>query len=161
MTDDDDTVLDNASVNSQDQDHSDSRSGTERRRRRRRIRPGRGNSSAASGTETDTSVSNYPSRGGSTGATNVPRGKSTSSRNDNRGESPVQTSKAANGEGHSEKMPKDQRETRRTGFGRPPRNGLPPRNTQNTHEAESKNGKVSQDSASSGAKKEQIVNGEN
>ncbi|XP_029648133.1 fragile X mental retardation syndrome-related protein 1 isoform X2 [Octopus sinensis] len=64
-TDDEDTVLDNASVNSQDQD----RRRDKRRRRRRRLR---GNGSAASGTETDTSVSNYrgrysapPSRAGS------------------------------------------------------------------------------------------------
>ncbi|XP_052215536.1 RNA-binding protein FXR2-like isoform X2 [Dreissena polymorpha] len=62
VADDDDTVLDNTSVTSQDQEHSDSHS-DQRRARRRRTRPGgRGNSSAASGTETDTSVSSYPTR---------------------------------------------------------------------------------------------------
>ncbi|KAJ8309809.1 hypothetical protein KUTeg_011674 [Tegillarca granosa] len=59
MTDDDDTVLDNASVNSQDQD---SVSGKDQRPRRRRRR-NRYRGAASSGTETDTSVSNY--RGGS------------------------------------------------------------------------------------------------
>ncbi|XP_062570562.1 RNA-binding protein FXR1-like isoform X1 [Saccostrea cucullata] len=61
MTDDDDTVLDNASVTSQDQDdHRDQRP---RRKRRNRNRPF-GNGSAASGTETDNSVSNYRPSGG-------------------------------------------------------------------------------------------------
>ncbi|XP_033760408.1 fragile X mental retardation syndrome-related protein 1-like isoform X2 [Pecten maximus] len=62
MTDDDDTVLDNASVNSQDQDERR----PERRRRRRRNKF-RGSSSAASGTETDNSVSNYRPGGGPSG----------------------------------------------------------------------------------------------
>ncbi|XP_078311179.1 RNA-binding protein FXR1-like isoform X2 [Crassostrea virginica] len=61
MTDDDDTVLDNASVTSQDQD--DQRDQRPRRRRRNRNRP-YGNGSAASGTETDNSVSNYRPSGG-------------------------------------------------------------------------------------------------
>ncbi|XP_021361865.1 fragile X mental retardation syndrome-related protein 1-like isoform X3 [Mizuhopecten yessoensis] len=66
MTDDDDTVLDNASVNSQDQGIHDERR-PERRRRRRRNKF-RGSSSAASGTETDNSVSNYrPGGGGPSG----------------------------------------------------------------------------------------------
>ncbi|GFN74145.1 hypothetical protein PoB_000065100 [Plakobranchus ocellatus] len=50
MTDDDDTVLDNASVTSQDQDYD--QHDRQRRLRRKKNRP-RGNSSAASGTETD------------------------------------------------------------------------------------------------------------
>ncbi|XP_048746394.1 RNA-binding protein FXR1-like isoform X2 [Ostrea edulis] len=61
MTDDDDTVLDNASVTSQDQD--DARDQRPRRKRRNRNRP-YGNGSAASGTETDNSVSNYRPSGG-------------------------------------------------------------------------------------------------
>lgn len=61
MTDDDDTVLDNASVTSQDQD--DQRDQRPRRRRKNRNRP-YGNGSAASGTETDNSVSNYRPSGG-------------------------------------------------------------------------------------------------
>ncbi|XP_064614770.1 RNA-binding protein FXR1-like [Liolophura sinensis] len=60
MTDDDDTVLDNASVNSQDQDSVSSIDGPRRRRRRRNRR--RGNGGTASGTETDTSTSNYRGR---------------------------------------------------------------------------------------------------
>lgn len=126
------------------------------------MRPGRGNSSAASGTETDTSVSNYPSRSGNAGASSMSRGKTTSSRIDNRSESPVLNSKPANGENQTESVPKDQRETRRGGFNRPPaRNGLPPRGSQNSREAENKSGKVSQDSSSANDKKEQMVNGEN
>ncbi|XP_060578868.1 RNA-binding protein FXR1-like isoform X2 [Ruditapes philippinarum] len=161
MTDDDDTVLDNASVNSQDQDYSDSRSGTERRRRRRRMRPGRGNSSAASGTETDTSVSNYP-RGASSN-----RGKGANSRNDARNESPVPSPKAANGESQNESAPKEQRDSRRGGFNnRPPMrngNGGAPRNSQqNAGDAENKGGKVSHETLPpSGAGKEQMVNGQN
>ncbi|KAK3095544.1 hypothetical protein FSP39_015938 [Pinctada imbricata] len=61
MHDEEDTVLDNASVTSQDQDY-------ERRPERRRRKPKRnrfrGNGSAASGTETDNSVSNYRGRSG-------------------------------------------------------------------------------------------------
>ncbi|BFZ06704.1 hypothetical protein BsWGS_09743 [Bradybaena similaris] len=56
MTDDDDTVLDNASVTSQDADYD--QQDRQRRHRRRKNRQ-RGNGSAASGTETDTSISNY------------------------------------------------------------------------------------------------------
>ncbi|XP_045200292.1 RNA-binding protein FXR1-like isoform X2 [Mercenaria mercenaria] len=162
MTDDDDTVLDNASVNSQDQDYSDSRSGNDRRRRRRRMRPGRGNSSAASGTETDTSVSNYPPpRSGNAGASSS-RGKGANSKNDTRNESPVPSSKAANGESQSESVPKEQRDSRRGGFNRPPvRNGVAPRNSQNGREAEIKGGKVSQESSSTGGNQEQLVNGQN
>ncbi|KAL4220254.1 RNA-binding protein fxr1 [Mactra antiquata] len=164
MTDDDDTVLDNASVNSQDQDFSDSRSGNDRRRRRRRMRQGRGNSSAASGTETDTSVSNYP-RG-----SNLPPSRSNTSnvsRNDNRNESPVPRS--ANGDRqNSEPAPKEQREPRRggggggAGYNRPPtRNNVPHRNGQkeggNNDMSASKAG---QNSISSVSNAKNMVNGE-
>ncbi|XP_052783565.1 RNA-binding protein FXR1-like isoform X2 [Mya arenaria] len=183
VADDDDTVLDNASVTSQDQDFSDGRN-DRRRPRRRRTRPGgRGNSSAASGTETDTSVSNFPppsrggkpgsGRGGSTG--NRPEGKSGSpapvgnaasgSRPSNGGES-----QAVSGEGtgsgvakgasgsSSGPAPRDQRERRTMGNRQPAKNGYPPRGAHSGNEGDNRGGKGAQ--TGSIGKQEQVVNGE-
>lgn len=185
MTDDDDTVLDNASVNSQDQDYTsgDRRQADRRRRRRRQRGTGRGNGSAASGTETDGSVSGYrgyrgsaPPRSTSQG-TGAPVNQSSASKSDNQRQSPPapgQTAPSTNRPPASQSRseankslsasasaiaPKEKRDRPE----RPTSQNMPKslqnavRNGQTGSESDSK-GKKGQDSSS--VKKEQLVNGE-
>lgn len=179
MTDDDDTVLDNASVNSQDQDYtSGDRRQAERRRRRRRQRgTGRGNGSAASGTETDSSVSGYhrgyrgsaPPR--STSQNTIPPvNQPSASKSDNQRQSPgpAQTlptnnrpqsqsrNDAGKGSSASAAPPKEQRDRPfNRNAAKSSQNAV--RNGQSGSESDSK-AKKPQNSSS--VKKEQLVNGE-
>lgn len=156
-TDDDDTVLDNASVTSQDQD---SQSGRERRPERRRRRnkrsryPGNGTDT---GTETDTSVSNYR------GANNrLPSGPPKTQTIKPEPSAQSSTDTKANGRNGDEQVlsaPKEQREPRRSGVGTPrsnppAKNGVRPSGS----ESDSKGGKSKPNSAPK--VKEQMVNGE-
>ncbi|WAR27956.1 FXR2-like protein, partial [Mya arenaria] len=152
VADDDDTVLDNASVTSQDQETDTSVSNFPP--------PSRGGKPGSG-------------RGGSTG--NRPEGKSGSpapvgnaasgSRPSNGGES-----QAVSGEGtgsgvakgasgsSSGPAPRDQRERRTMGNRQPAKNGYPPRGAHSGNEGDNRGGKGAQ--TGSIGKQEQVVNGE-
>ncbi|CAL1538808.1 unnamed protein product [Lymnaea stagnalis] len=142
MTDDDDTVLDNASVTSQDQDYD--QQDRQRRPRRKKNRP-RGNGGQASGTETDTSVSNFRGdrsrgRGGRGGGYNQRGHESDSGRGGYRGnesDSGHPPSVSASGVGRSSVSPGMQtvnggggdRPTKQEPPPKDQRDGRPPRDT--------------------------------
>ncbi|KAK6195216.1 hypothetical protein SNE40_000688 [Patella caerulea] len=177
MTDDDDTVLDNASVNSQDGDYDRRRDRPDRRRRRRKNRT-RGNGGGASGTETDTSVSNYRtsrysnptpsyrgSRGGlppshSTGSIKTDGMASNYSANRNSTNEPT-AERQANGQANTKSESSHSRQDQ--GYSKP--DGKPqrqPRESRNFKQAANPSGSDSDSKARPkvDGKKEQMVNGE-
>lgn len=164
-TDEDDTVLDNASVTSQDQDSQSGRERKPERRRRRNKRsryPGNGTDT---GTETDNSVSNY--HGASNRLQSAPAKAQTVKPELSAGsQSSTSADTKANGRSSTENgsslvssAPKEQREPRRPGGGNQrsqplAKNGVRPSGS----ESDSKAGKTKPNSAPKS--KEQMVNGE-